>query len=113
MSTALVRRWTCCGSGYSRRGSDGDETMGHIEAGRMMVMLNRTDYWQCGYLIPKGGLCLSRRNSRTLRSDICEYGDGSNDHFRNRELPFLPSLGSFTLCRYVRGRKEWDYRVFC
>jgi 2-polyprenyl-6-methoxyphenol hydroxylase-like FAD-dependent oxidoreductase len=40
----------------SRRGSDGDETMGHIEAGRMMVMLNRTDYWQCGYLIPKGGI---------------------------------------------------------
>jgi 2-polyprenyl-6-methoxyphenol hydroxylase-like FAD-dependent oxidoreductase len=22
----------------------------------MIVMLNRTDYWQCGYLIPKGGM---------------------------------------------------------
>ena len=22
----------------------------------MIVMLNRTDYWQCGYLIPKGGV---------------------------------------------------------
>ncbi len=40
----------------SRKASDGDETVGHIEAGRMMVMLNRTDYWQCAYLIPKGGI---------------------------------------------------------
>jgi 2-polyprenyl-6-methoxyphenol hydroxylase-like FAD-dependent oxidoreductase len=40
----------------SRKDGDGNETMGHIEAGRMMVMLNRTDYWQCGYLIPKGGM---------------------------------------------------------
>jgi 2-polyprenyl-6-methoxyphenol hydroxylase-like FAD-dependent oxidoreductase len=40
----------------SRKASDGDETVGHIEAGRMIVMLNRTDYWQCAYLIPKGGI---------------------------------------------------------
>src|SRR5882672_9862735 len=38
----------------SRKASDGDETFGHIEAGRMMVMLNRADYWQCAYVIPKG-----------------------------------------------------------
>ena len=29
---------------------------GHIEAGMMMVMLNRGDYWQCAYVIPKGGI---------------------------------------------------------
>jgi 2-polyprenyl-6-methoxyphenol hydroxylase-like FAD-dependent oxidoreductase len=39
----------------SRKPSDGEETVGHIESGRMIVMLNRTDYWQCAYLIPKGG----------------------------------------------------------
>ena len=38
----------------SRKTSDDDETFGHIEAGRMMVMLNRTDYWQCAYVISKG-----------------------------------------------------------
>ncbi len=32
------------------------ETFGHIEAGRMMIMLNRTDYWQCAYVIPEGRL---------------------------------------------------------
>jgi 2-polyprenyl-6-methoxyphenol hydroxylase-like FAD-dependent oxidoreductase len=27
-----------------------------MEAGRMMVMLNRGEYWQCAYVIPKGGI---------------------------------------------------------
>ena len=39
----------------SRRESAGDEVFGHIEAGQMMVMLNRGDYWQCAYVIPKEG----------------------------------------------------------
>jgi 2-polyprenyl-6-methoxyphenol hydroxylase-like FAD-dependent oxidoreductase len=37
----------------SRKPSDSEETFGHIEGGRMMVMLNRNDYWQCAYVIPK------------------------------------------------------------
>ena len=40
----------------SRRETDTEETTGHIEAGQMMVMLNRGDYWQCAYVIPKGGI---------------------------------------------------------
>ena len=40
----------------SRVASDGDETSGHLEAGEMMVMINRGDYWQCAYVIPKGGI---------------------------------------------------------
>jgi 2-polyprenyl-6-methoxyphenol hydroxylase-like FAD-dependent oxidoreductase len=39
----------------SRKQSDEAEAFGHIEAGRMLVMLNRGDYWQCAYLIRKGG----------------------------------------------------------
>ncbi len=39
----------------SRREDDTNETFGHMEAGRMLVMLNRTDYWQCAYVIPKDG----------------------------------------------------------
>src|SRR6478735_5368013 len=40
----------------SRKNGDTEETSGHIEAGQMMVMLNRGDYWQCAYVIPKGGI---------------------------------------------------------
>src|SRR5262245_56754177 len=38
----------------SRKPSDSEETFGHIEGGRMMVMLNRNDYWQCAYVIRYG-----------------------------------------------------------
>ena len=38
----------------SRKQDDPPQIMGKIAAGRMIVMLNRTTYWQCAYLIPKG-----------------------------------------------------------
>jgi len=40
----------------SRQASDDSETFGHIEAGMMLIMLDRGDYWQCAYVIPKGGI---------------------------------------------------------
>jgi 2-polyprenyl-6-methoxyphenol hydroxylase-like FAD-dependent oxidoreductase len=40
----------------SRKAMDSTDTFGHIEAGRMMIMLDRGDYWQCAYVIPKGGI---------------------------------------------------------
>ena len=36
--------------------SDDAETFGHIESGALLVMLDRGDYWQCAYVIPKGGI---------------------------------------------------------
>jgi 2-polyprenyl-6-methoxyphenol hydroxylase-like FAD-dependent oxidoreductase len=38
-----------------RHAGDPDQTLGRIEAGAMMVMLNRGDYWQCAYVIRKNG----------------------------------------------------------
>jgi 2-polyprenyl-6-methoxyphenol hydroxylase-like FAD-dependent oxidoreductase len=40
----------------SRRADDTTETFGHIEPGAMMVMLNRGAYWQCAFVIAKGGI---------------------------------------------------------
>jgi hypothetical protein len=40
----------------SRGQSDRTDTFGHIEACKLMVMLDRGDYWQCAYLIPKSGI---------------------------------------------------------
>src|SRR5579862_5286621 len=40
----------------SRKASDSADTFGHVEAGRLMVMFDRGDYWQCAYVIPKGGI---------------------------------------------------------
>jgi 2-polyprenyl-6-methoxyphenol hydroxylase-like FAD-dependent oxidoreductase len=40
----------------SRRPEDSIETMGRFEPGRIIVMLNRGTYWQCAFVIPKGGI---------------------------------------------------------
>ncbi|MGH6726113.1 MAG: FAD-dependent oxidoreductase [Pseudolabrys sp.] len=39
-----------------RKDSDGEMVAGHIERGRMMIMLDRGDNWQCAYVIPKGSI---------------------------------------------------------
>jgi 2-polyprenyl-6-methoxyphenol hydroxylase-like FAD-dependent oxidoreductase len=40
----------------SRKADDTADTFGHVEAGRMVIMLDRGDYWQCAYVIQKGGI---------------------------------------------------------
>jgi 2-polyprenyl-6-methoxyphenol hydroxylase-like FAD-dependent oxidoreductase len=40
----------------SRRPDDGEDTLGRIEAGHNFIMITRGDYWQCAFVIPKGGL---------------------------------------------------------
>ena len=39
----------------SRQSGDPGEVMGRFYAGGILVMLDRGDYWQCAYVIPKGG----------------------------------------------------------
>ena len=43
------------------RPDDSPDTMGLFEAGRILVLINRGDYWQCGYVIPKGSFEEVRR----------------------------------------------------
>lgn len=55
----------------SRRPDDPEQTLGTFDAGKGLVMLNRSDYWQCGYIIPKGTLDgLKERGIAAFRNDI-------------------------------------------
>lgn len=55
----------------SRRESDGKQVFGNFGRGKAMVMLNRGDYWQCAYVIPKGGFDnLKARGLESFRNDI-------------------------------------------
>lgn len=38
-----------------RHAGDTDETQARFDAGKIFIMLNRGDYWQCAFVIPKGG----------------------------------------------------------
>ena len=40
----------------SRQSVDPPDPMGRFDAGRIFIMLNRGDYWQCGFVIAKGSL---------------------------------------------------------
>jgi 2-polyprenyl-6-methoxyphenol hydroxylase-like FAD-dependent oxidoreductase len=39
----------------SRRNDDPPQTLGRVDPGRLLVMLNRGSYWQCAFVIRKGG----------------------------------------------------------
>ena len=55
----------------SRHPSDPDQTLGHAEAGRIFVMINREDYWQCGFVIPKGAADeIRKKGIEQFREDI-------------------------------------------
>jgi 2-polyprenyl-6-methoxyphenol hydroxylase-like FAD-dependent oxidoreductase len=55
----------------SRQPSDPGQIGGYVNFGRMMVTLNRGDYWQCAYLIRKGGYDqVEARGLDTFRADI-------------------------------------------
>ena len=38
----------------SRKPDDPPQTFGHIDSGRILVMIQRGEYWQCALVIPKG-----------------------------------------------------------
>jgi 2-polyprenyl-6-methoxyphenol hydroxylase-like FAD-dependent oxidoreductase len=57
----------------SRRPEDGGQTLGRIQAGVVFVKLDRGDYWQCAYVIPKGGFDeLRRKGLKTFRAAIVD-----------------------------------------
>ena len=52
-------------------GDLGGAALGRFDAGRILVTLDRGDYWQCASVIPKGGYdALRARGLQALRDDI-------------------------------------------
>jgi 2-polyprenyl-6-methoxyphenol hydroxylase-like FAD-dependent oxidoreductase len=39
----------------SKKATDRSEVLGHLEVNTMLVTIDRNDYWQCAYVIAKGG----------------------------------------------------------
>jgi 2-polyprenyl-6-methoxyphenol hydroxylase-like FAD-dependent oxidoreductase len=57
----------------SRKPTDPGQTFGHLDAGRIFIMLNRETYWQCGFVIPKGAAQKIRdRGLPALRKEIAD-----------------------------------------
>jgi 2-polyprenyl-6-methoxyphenol hydroxylase-like FAD-dependent oxidoreductase len=55
----------------SRQPGDPGQTLGHVDAGRIFIMLDRDDYWQCAFVIPKGAIDeVHARGLDAFRADI-------------------------------------------
>jgi 2-polyprenyl-6-methoxyphenol hydroxylase-like FAD-dependent oxidoreductase len=56
-----------------RSESDPQDTFGIVDRGHMMVLLNRTDYWQVAFLVPKGSdAALRTRSIDALRETVAQ-----------------------------------------
>jgi 2-polyprenyl-6-methoxyphenol hydroxylase-like FAD-dependent oxidoreductase len=57
----------------SRQEGDPSQPGGRFDRGRILVMIDRGHYWQCGYVIPKGGAEeLRRQGIEAFREGIVE-----------------------------------------
>jgi 2-polyprenyl-6-methoxyphenol hydroxylase-like FAD-dependent oxidoreductase len=77
---------------WFRVGKDKDttgQTLLHLEQGRMLVTLDRGDYWQCAYVIPKG-------NTDAVKA-------GGLPAFRKTIVEMLPALHD-----HIGEVKDWD-----
>ena len=55
----------------SRDPSDPNQTLGRFRAGKILVAIDRGEYWQCAYVIPKGGLdAIHKRGLATFKDEI-------------------------------------------
>ncbi len=72
-----------------RRDADSEDTFGILGNNHLMVMLNRTDYWQIAYVVPKG-------SARRLREQPV-------DGFRHSVARLAPFLAD-----RVQGLSNWD-----
>ena len=55
----------------SRKSGDPGQALGRIDAGKFLVMLDRDEYWQCAFLIPKGGFdALRQKGLASFRDEI-------------------------------------------
>jgi len=73
----------------SKQTGDPDQLFGRVDFGRVFVMLDRGDYWQCALVIAKGAFAdIQGRGIEALRGDIVEM------------IPFLKNR--------VAELRDWD-----
>jgi 2-polyprenyl-6-methoxyphenol hydroxylase-like FAD-dependent oxidoreductase len=58
----------------SKKQGDPEQSFGFFQHGKLLVMLDRGDYWQCGFVIPKGGFDkIKARGLLQFQNDIVSF----------------------------------------
>jgi 2-polyprenyl-6-methoxyphenol hydroxylase-like FAD-dependent oxidoreductase len=93
------------------KASDEADSFGHVEAGKMMVMIQRGDYWQCAFVIPKGGIeQVQARGLEAFRQAVVQMSPFLAD--RVGELKSWDDIKLLTVT-VDRLRKWWRPGLIC
>jgi len=94
-----------------RKAGDATDAFGHAEAGKMLVMLDRGDYWQCAYVIPKGGIEeIKNRGLDAFRDSVVQMSPFLAD--RTGELKGWDDVKLLSVA-VDRLRKWWRPGLLC
>jgi 2-polyprenyl-6-methoxyphenol hydroxylase-like FAD-dependent oxidoreductase len=97
--------------GLSRQPGDPGQVLGRFVAGKVMVMLNRESYWQCGFVIPKGAFEeIQSRGIDAFRTDIVSLAPFLSD--RTNEITDWEAIRLLTV-RVDRLRKWYRPGLLC
>jgi 2-polyprenyl-6-methoxyphenol hydroxylase-like FAD-dependent oxidoreductase len=63
-----------------KKQGDPKQTLGFFQHGKLVVLLDRDDYWQCGFVIPKGEFDEIRaRGLREFQNELASFADFLRD----------------------------------
>ena len=83
----------------SRRAGDPVDPMGRFDRGRIFIMLNRADYWQCGFVIAKGSRShIESQGLVSFRESIAQLAPFAADRVQELQS-WEPS--SFSPCKSI------------
>jgi 2-polyprenyl-6-methoxyphenol hydroxylase-like FAD-dependent oxidoreductase len=95
----------------SRVENDPPMTLGRVEAGKFLAMLNRRTYWQCAFVIPKGAYDeLRARGLPEFRAQLAELAPFLHD--RVEELTDWEQIKLLTVV-VDRLRRWWRPGLLC
>jgi 2-polyprenyl-6-methoxyphenol hydroxylase-like FAD-dependent oxidoreductase len=88
----------------SKKQGDPKQTLGFFQHGKLVVLLDRDDYWQCGFVIPKGAFDeIKARGLKQFQNDLVSFAG----FLRNRvaELDDWSKIKLLTV--QVNRLREW------
>src|SRR5207244_10147347 len=95
----------------SKKQGDPKQTLGFFQHGKLLVLLDRDDYWQCGFVIPKGTFEeIKARGLPQFQNEIVSFAGFLGS--RGAEVDDWSKMKLLTVqINLLRG---WcGYRLFC
>ena len=88
----------------SKKQDDPEQSLGFFQHSKLLVLLDRGDYWQCGFVIPKGGFDkLKARGLQEFQNDIATFAP-----FLTARVPELNDCSKIKLLTVQINRlRDW------